>query len=150
MLQAGDKAPDFTATTTNGNVIALHDYFGRSNVVLYFYPEDDTAGCTVEACEFRDTKESFDGLDAVVLGVSGDDESAHRAFTTKYSLNFPLLVDSEGTIADLYGVPRHGIRPARVTFLIDTGGVIRHVWEKVVPTGHAADVFSKVGALGAA
>jgi len=150
MLQAGDKAPDFTATTTNGNVIALHDYFGRSNVVIYFYPEDDTSGCTVEACEFRDAKESFDGIDAAVLGVSGDDQSSHQAFTSKYSLNFPLLVDSDGTIADLYGVPRNGVRPARVTFLIDTAGVIRHVWEKVIPTGHAADVFAKVGALGAA
>jgi peroxiredoxin Q/BCP len=147
MLQPGDEAPDFTATATDGNVIALHDYFGRTNVVLYFYPEDDTSGCTREACEFRDAKASFDVTDAVILGVSGDDQGTHKAFTDKYALNFPLLVDSDGAICDLYGVPRHERYPARVTFLIDTDGIIRHVWEKVNPTGHAAEVHEKLAEL---
>jgi peroxiredoxin Q/BCP len=147
MLQPGDKAPDFTATATNGNVIALHDYLGRNNVILYFYPQDDTSGCTREACDFRDAKVDFDGVNAAILGVSSDTEESHKAFSDKYSLNFPLLVDADGTICDLYGVPRHDTYPARVTFLIDTDGIIRHVWEKVSVIGHATDVREKVAAL---
>jgi len=148
MLQPGTPAPDFTATTTTGATISLHDYQGRNNVVLYFYPEDDTSGCTVEACEFRDARTDYDTTDAVVLGVSGDDQAAHQAFTDKYMLNFPLLVDSDGTICDVYGVPRNGTYPARVTFLIDTDGIIRKVWESVKPRGHAAEVLEEIKALG--
>lgn len=147
MLQPGDKAPDFTAQTTSGATISLHDYFGRNNVVLYFYPKDDTTGCTIEACEFRDARTDYDASDAVVFGVSADSQESHQQFADKYALNFPLLVDADGTICDLYGVPRHGDMPARVTFLIDTDGVIREVWEKVDPRGHAAHVLERVKAL---
>lgn len=149
MLKQGDTAPDFTAVTTAGNTLSLHDYLGRNNVVLYFYPEDDTPGCTKEACEFRDARMSYDSSDTVVLGVSMDDQDAHQAFTDKYSLNFPLLVDTDGKICEAYDVPRHeGRYPKRVTYLIDTDGKIARVWESVVPTGHAAEVLEAVQALG--
>ncbi|MEP7220555.1 MAG: peroxiredoxin [Bacteroidota bacterium] len=147
MLQSGDTAPNFTAVTTAGDTISLSDYLGRNNVVLYFYPEDDTPGCTVEACEFRDAKHDYDAADAVILGVSTDDQEAHQAFTSKYSLNFPLLVDADKTICDLYGVPVRGHQPARMTFLIDTDGVIRKVWEQVDVRSHAADVISQIKAM---
>jgi peroxiredoxin Q/BCP len=146
MLNTGDKAPDFTAETTSGSTISLHDYFGRNNVVLYFYPKDDTSGCTREACEFRDTKPEYDAANAVILGVSQDDQVAHQAFTDKYALNFPLIVDEGGEICDLYGVPHRNGMPARVTFLIDTDGIITKVWEDVNPTGHAAEVYREIAA----
>lgn len=147
MLQPGDKAPDFTATTTTGATISLHDYSGRNNVVLYFYPKDDTPGCTIEACEFRDARADYDASDVVVFGVSTDDQESHQQFTDKYSLNFPLLVDADGAICDLYGVPRRGEFASRVTFLIDTDGVIREAWEQVDPRGHASHVLDAVKAL---
>lgn len=148
MLQSGDKAPDFTAVTANGNTISLHDYLGRNNVVLFFYPKDDTSGCTREVCEFRDAQPNFADADAVVLGVSTDDQSSHAAFSSKYSLNFPLLVDSDEKICEAYGVGRRNGEAHRVTFLIDIDGVIRHVWEKVSVDGHAADVYEQIAALG--
>lgn len=144
MLQPGDKAPDFTATSTTGEEISLHDYAGSKSVVLYFYPKDDTPGCTHQACEFRDARSDYDAADAVVLGVSTDDQASHEAFTSKYSLNFPLLVDSDGTICDLYGVPRNGDFAARITFLIAPDGTVEKVWEKVNVVGHAADVLDAI------
>ena len=144
MLQPGDKAPDFTATSTTGEEISLHDYAGSKSVVLYFYPKDDTPGCTHQACEFRDARSDYDAADAVVLGVSTDDQASHEAFTSKYSLNFPLLVDSDGTICDLYGVTRNGDFAARITFLIAPDGTVEKVWEKVNVVGHAADVLDAI------
>jgi peroxiredoxin Q/BCP len=149
MLSQGDKAPDFTAVTTTGTTVSLHDYFGRNNVVLYFYPEDDTGGCTAEACEFRDSKVEYDGSNTVVFGVSTDDQASHQAFTAKYDLNFPLLVDTDGAICDAYDVP-HDPWPKRVTYLIDTDGMIARVWEQVNVRGHAAEVLGAVGELGGA
>lgn len=145
MLEQGAPAPDFTAITTGGNEVSLHDYRGRK-VVLYFYPQDDTPGCTREACEFRDTKENFDAANAVVFGVSMDDDAAHQAFTQKYSLNFPLIVDADGAICDAYGVARSGTWAKRVTFLIDEEGTIEKVWESVNPTGHASEVLDAIAA----
>src|SRR4051812_2335290 len=110
MLKPGDIAPDFSAMTTDGAVVTLHNYFGRNNVVLFFYPEDDTSGCTVEACEFRDAKPDFDATDTVVFGVSVDDQASHKAFTDKFNLNFPLIVDEDGKICELYDVPMNGPR----------------------------------------
>src|SRR5687768_5318471 len=104
MLQPGDKAPDVSALSTDGSLIRLHDYLGRNNVVLYFYPEDDTAGCTKQACDFRDNRPMYDSSNTVVLGVSGDDQQSHQAFTSKYDLNFPLLVDTDGKLSEAFGV----------------------------------------------
>jgi peroxiredoxin Q/BCP len=131
-------------------MIRLHDYLGRNNVVLYFYPKDDTTGCTIQACEFRDAQPHYTDASAVVLGVSSDDQQSHQAFTTKYSLNFPLLVDNDGKIAEAFGVPRSDRGWAkRVTFLIDSDGTIQKVWGDIGDvTGHAGDVLEEIKALG--
>jgi thioredoxin-dependent peroxiredoxin len=147
MLKEGDIAPEFEAVATDGSIIRLSDFKGRNNVVLYFYPMDDTSGCTRQACDLRDAKPEFDRQNAVILGVSNDDQASHQAFTEKYSLNFPLLVDTDGTICDAYGVPHDG-GPRRVTFLIDTSGRIARVWEKVAVLTHRADVSEAIAALG--
>jgi peroxiredoxin Q/BCP len=147
MLKEGDIAPEFEAVATDGSTIRLSDYKGRNTVVLYFYPMDDTSGCTRQACDLRDAKPELDDLNAVVLGVSNDDLASHRSFTEKYSLNFPLLVDTDGRICDAYGVEHEG-GPRRVTFLIDTDGVIARVWEKVSVVTHRADVSEAIAALG--
>jgi thioredoxin-dependent peroxiredoxin len=152
MLQPGDKAPDVSAVSTEGNMIRLYDYLGRNNVVLFFYPKDDTAGCTIEACEFRDARPRYDEANAVVLGISSDDQQAHQAFTSKYALNYPLLVDSDGKIAEAFGVPRSERGwPRRVTFLIDSDGTIQKVWSDFGDvTGHAGVVLEEAMALGRA
>jgi peroxiredoxin Q/BCP len=147
MLNEGDIAPDFEAIATDGSTIRLSDFKGRNNVVLYFYPMDDTPGCTRQACDLRDAKPEFDRTNTVILGVSNDDQASHQAFTSKYSLNFPLLVDTDGAICDAYGVPHEG-GPRRVTFLIDTDGRVARVWEKVSVASHRIDLSEAIAALG--
>lgn len=146
MLKQGDTAPDIEAVTTDGSTIRLSDYEGRNNVVLYFYPEDDTSGCTRQACDLRDAKPDFDRASTVILGVSTDDMASHQAFTEKYSLNFPLLVDTDATICEAFGVPHDG-GARRVTFLIGTDGTIARVWEKVSAATHRADVAEALAEL---
>jgi peroxiredoxin Q/BCP len=141
MLEAGAHAPDFTAITTGGKEISLHDFRGRK-VILYFYPQDDTSGCTREACDFRDARPRFDEANAVILGVSMDDDASHQAFTEKYSLNFPLIVDTDGAICDAFGVSRNGTWAKRVTFLIDENGIIEKTWDQVSVVGHADEVLA--------
>lgn len=146
MLKEGETAPDIEAIATDGTTIRLSDFKGRSNVVIYFYPADDTAGCTRQACDLRDAKAELDATDTVVLGVSTDDLESHKAFTDKYSLNFPLLVDTDGAICDAFGVPHDG-GARRMTFLIDTSGCIARVWEKVGVLSHRAEVAEAIAAL---
>lgn len=147
LLQAGQKAPEFTAIDQDGKNVSLSDYLGRK-VVLYFYPKDDTAGCTKEACAFRDNFPNFKKIDAEVLGVSVDGQKAHRKFADKYELPFRLLVDEEKKIVEAYGVwgkkkfmGREYMGTSRVTFLIDEKGVVEKVWPKVKPETHAAEVL---------
>ncbi len=147
-LKAGAVAPDFTAKTTDDSTIRLKQYAGRNIVVLYFYPEDDTPGCTKEACNFRDNMETLTGKGIVVLGVSMDDAASHRAFTSKYHLNFPLLIDAGERIAGAYGVPVTNGRARRITFLIGKDGVIRKVYTAVDVTKHALDVLEDAKSLG--
>jgi peroxiredoxin Q/BCP len=147
MVKEGDPAPEIEAIATDGSTIRLADFKGRNNVVIYFYPADDTAGCTRQACDLRDAKPQFDATDTVILGVSTDDLDSHRAFTDKYSLNFPLLVDTDGAICDAFGVPHEG-GARRVTFLIDTNGRVARVWEKVSVLSHRDDVSEAIAALG--
>lgn len=151
-LQPGDAAPDFTLPRSGGGTLSLHDLRGR-RVVLYFYPKDDTSGCTKEACEFRDTSEQIDAADAVVLGISPDGVASHDRFRQKYGLPFALLADEDHAVADRYGVWQEksmygkkywGI--ARTTFLIDGDGKIERIWERVKPAGHAAVVLATVTA----
>ncbi len=128
-VKVGDKAPDFTLISQKGEMISLSQFFGKKNVVLYFYPKDETRGCTKEACEFRDKYEVFKDLGAEVVGVSSDDMESHESFATKYDLPFILLSDKDKKIRKLYGVPStFGVIPGRVTYIIDKLGIVRHVF----------------------
>ena len=136
-LKAGDKAPDFTAKDQNGKTVSLADFKGKT-VILYFYPKDDTPGCTAEACDFRDNYQSLIGKGFEVIGVSTDDEKSHKKFETKYSLPFPLVADADKKIVEQYGVwveknmyGKKYMGTARTTFLIDPTGIITKVIDKV-------------------
>jgi peroxiredoxin Q/BCP len=153
MLTAGDQAPDFTLPTDTGEPLTLSALRGRP-VVLYFYPKDDTSGCTKESCEFRDLVPRFDKVNAQILGISPDGVKSHAKFRDKYQLNFPLLADEGHPVADKYGVwqekSMYGRKywgNARTTFVIDAKGRIAKVFEKVRPAGHAAEVAEAVAAL---
>lgn len=142
-LSEGITAPNFTSKDDAGNPVTLSDFEGKT-VVLYFYPKDDTPGCTKEACSFRDSYEAYQGKDIVVLGVSRDDETSHKAFKDKFSLPFPLVVDTDGTISQAYEVEGGGYSK-RVTFVIDGKGIITKVYESVKTDTHADDILSDLG-----
>ncbi|MBE9224442.1 peroxiredoxin [Phormidium sp. LEGE 05292] len=142
-LAVGTDAPAFTAKDTNGNTVSLSDFAGKT-VVLYFYPKDDTPGCTKQACSFRDAQSDYQGKDVVVLGVSKDDETSHQAFTQKYNLNFPLLADTDGAIIKAYDVDGGGYAK-RVTYVIDGSGKIVHVDAAVNTATHASDILATLG-----
>jgi peroxiredoxin Q/BCP len=128
-VKVGDRAPDFSLPDASGRAVSLGDFRGKRPVVLYFYPKDDTPGCTKEACTFRDQYEDFTSVGAEVIGVSSDSPESHQKFASKYSLPFTLLSDRGGKVRKLYGVPATlGLIPGRVTFVIDAGGVVRHVF----------------------
>jgi peroxiredoxin Q/BCP len=148
LLKEGDPAPDFELASTDGSTVRLKDLRGQK-VVLYFYPRDDTPGCTREACSFRDASEAYVARGAAVYGVSADDPKSHQKFTRKFSLNFPLLSDPDHSVATAYdswglkkfmGREYEGIK--RNTFLIDEKGRIARVWEAVKPDGHADEVLA--------
>ena len=147
MRKAGTVAPNFTAKDANGETVRLKDLRGE-RVVLYFYPKDDTPGCTKEACSFRDAFGDFKKRGIKVLGVSVDSEASHQKFAAKYKLPFTLLADQDHSIADSYGVygekkfmGRTYMGVKRVTFLIDENGKIKKVFEKVKPDEHAREVL---------
>jgi peroxiredoxin Q/BCP len=142
-LSVGTDAPAFTAKDTNGNTISLSDFAGKT-VVLYFYPKDDTPGCTKQACSFRDSQADYQSKDVVVLGVSADDEVSHQAFTNKYNLNFPLLADTDKSLITAYDVDGGGYAK-RVTYIIDGNGKIIDVDAAVNTTTQASDVLAKLG-----
>ena len=144
---AGTKAPAFSAKDDQGNSVTLAGLKGKT-VVLYFYPKDDTSGCTTQACEFRDAWSEVKEAGAVVLGVSPDGQASHQKFRTKFDLPFPLLIDEDHAVAEAYGVwgeksmyGRKYFGILRTTFIIDPKGKISHVFEKVKPKGHAAEVL---------
>jgi peroxiredoxin Q/BCP len=152
-LAAGDSAPDFTLTADDGETVALGDLRG-SRVVIYFYPKDDTPGCTKQACALRDDWGSFENLNTKVFGISPDSVESHEKFRTKYSLPFQLLADPDHAVADSYEVwgekKNYGktyMGTARRTFLVDPDGRIAKTWEKVKPEGHAADVLAALDTL---
>jgi peroxiredoxin Q/BCP len=142
-LAVGTVAPAFTVKDTNGNTVSLSDFAGKT-VVLYFYPKDDTPGCTKQACSFRDAQADYKGKDVVVLGVSADDESSHQAFTAKYNLNFPLLADTNHSLIKSYDVDGGGYAK-RVTYVIGPDGKIIHVDASVNTATHASDVLKTLG-----
>ncbi len=128
-IKVGDKAPDFTLPSQMGDNVTLSEYLGKKNVVLYFYPKDETPGCIKEACSFRDSYQQLADLGAEVLGVSGQSVESHVAFATHYGLPFILLADEGNKLRELYGVPHSmGILPGRVTYIIDKKGVVRHIF----------------------
>jgi thioredoxin-dependent peroxiredoxin len=141
MPKVGDKAPEFSAPSSNGATVDLKDYVGKGNIILYFYPKDDTPGCTKEACGFRDTFSEFKGLNATVFGVSFDSVESHKKFIEKYNLPFVLLSDTDKKIATTYGVANDDSKVAsRITFVIDKSGKIAYVNPKVNPLTHAAEL----------
>ena len=128
-IKVGDKAPDFTLVSQNGENVSLSQFFGKKNIVLYFYPKDESRGCTRQACEFRDKYEVFSDLGAEVVGVSSDDVDSHKKFADKYNLPFILLSDNKNKVRKLYGVTStFGVIPGRVTYIIDKNGIVRHIF----------------------
>lgn len=148
-IQAGDKAPDFTLPSQDGEPVRLADRLGERVVVLYFYPKDETPGCTREACAFRDSYEAFTEAGADVLGVSSDSADKHAAFASHHSLPFTLLSDEGGAVRKSYGVPSTlGVLPGRVTYVIDREGTVRHVFSSQLSIGrHVADALDVVKKL---
>lgn len=134
-VKVGDKAPDFTLPSQMGDNVTLSEYLGKKNVVLYFYPKDETAGCTAEACSFRDSYQELTSLGAEVLGVSGQSVESHKSFASHYGLPFLLLSDEDNKVRKLYGVPSTmGLLPGRVTYIIDKKGVVRHIFNSQTQT----------------
>ncbi len=153
-LNVGDPAPDFTLLDGDGNSVSLSDFKGQ-RVVLYFYPRDNTSGCTKEACGFRDQYAEYQDQNVVILGVSTDDAKAHTKFTQKHSLPFPLLCDTEATVATAYecyglkkmmGKEYMGIN--RSTFVIGADGCLEKIYRKVKPEPHAEQVLADLAELG--
>jgi peroxiredoxin Q/BCP len=152
-IEIGDKAPDFTLSTDGNGKVTLSKLRGQK-VVLYFYPKDDTSGCTAEACGFRDSFPKFGKVEAVVIGISKDSVASHDKFKKKYELPFTLASDVEGKVCESYGVwveksmyGRKYMGIERATFLIDEKGVVRGVWRKVKVPGHVDAVFAAAKAL---
>jgi thioredoxin-dependent peroxiredoxin len=150
-VDAGSKAPDFTLPSQSGEIVNLKGFVGSKPVVLFFYPKDDTPGCTKQACAFRDDYEQFGKLDAEVMGISSDSVESHRSFASKHDLPFTLLSDEGGKVRKLYGVPTtFGIFPGRVTYVIDEEGVIRYVFSSQLGVSrHVEEAFRALQSLSA-
>jgi thioredoxin-dependent peroxiredoxin len=148
-IQVGDKAPDFTLPSQSGEQVRLGDRLGDRVVVLYFYPKDDTPGCTAEACAFRDSYEAFTDSGAEVIGISSDSTGRHASFAGRLSLPFTLLSDQGGQVRKSYGVPTVlGLLPGRVTYVIDRTGTVRHVFNSMTSIGqHVSDALDVVRRL---
>jgi peroxiredoxin Q/BCP len=148
-IQAGDKAPDFTLPSQAGEPVRLSDRLSAHSVVLYFYPRDETRGCTAEACAFRDSYEVFAAAGAEVIGVSSDSADKHAAFADHHKLPFTLLSDQGGGVRKSYGVPAAlGLLPGRVTYVIDRTGTVRHVFSSMTNIGrHIDDALTVVKKL---
>ncbi len=152
-VEVGGKAPDFTLPSDGGGEVSLKALKGKA-VVLYFYPKDDTSGCTAESCAFRDALPNFSKVKAAIVGISRDSVASHDKFKAKYGLTFPLAADEDGTVCEAYGTwveksmyGRKYMGIERSTFLIDAKGVVRNVWRKVKVPGHADEVLEAASAL---
>lgn len=139
-LTVGEPAPDFTLPDQTGKLISLSRFRGKKNVVVYFYPKDDTPGCTKEACSFRDDLAVFDSLNTVVLGISVDNPASHKAFTEKYDLTFTLLADTDKKVSKLYHTLSEKGYSKRHTFLVDKDGIIQKIYTKVDVTQHTGEI----------
>jgi peroxiredoxin Q/BCP len=140
MIAVGERAPDFTLPAADGRSVSLAEFRGKKVVVLFFYPKDETPGCTREACEFRDSFDSFGDAGAEVIGVSDDDVESHRKFASHHRLQMTLLSDLGGKVRETFGVKAlFGILPDRVTFVIDREGIVRHVFAARLRFGKHVD-----------
>ncbi len=143
-VQPGEPAPDFELAEASGETVRLSDFRGRSEVVLFFYPKDDTPGCTAEACSFRDSHDAFRDAGAEVIGISNDSADSHRRFAGRHALPFRLLSDPDGAVRARYGVAKTlGLIPGRVTFVIDREGIVRHSFSSQFrPAKHVAEALA--------
>jgi len=148
-LAKGDKAPDFALLDQNGTKVSLSDFAGKQSVVVYFYPKDDTPGCTKESCAFRDQFEAFTDAAAIVIGISSDSVGSHKKFVEKYNLPFTLLADAGGSVRKAFRVPASlGVLPGRVTYVIDKEGVIQHAFSSQMnPLKHIDESLSVLKTL---
>ena len=142
-VAVGDTAPDFTLTNQAGMQVTLHDFLGKGPLVVYFYPKDESSGCTAEACSFRDSYEVFKKAGAEVIGISSDSADSHQSFAQHHRLPFVLLSDAGNRVSKLYGVPATmGIIPGRVTYIIDAQGIVRHIFSsQFSPTKHVNEAL---------
>lgn len=151
-VKIGDLAPDFTLTSQTGESVSIKDFRGQKSVVLYFYPKDDTPGCTAEACAFRDSYQVFTDAGAEVIGISSDTAQSHQQFATKYNLPFILLSDTGNKVRQLYGVPATmWVLPGRVTYVIDKDGVVRHLFDSMLDfSRHVEEALTTLKSIPAA
>ncbi len=148
-VKVGDRAPDFTLSNQSGQMVSLHDFAGRRNVVLYFYPKDFTTGCTAEAKTFSENYDQFTEVGAEVIGVSSDSVESHEGFASKCNVSFLLLSDRKGEVRKTYGVSASfGLIPGRVTYIIDKDGVIRHIFSSQLnPKKHVREALDVLKSL---
>lgn len=146
-IQTGDRIPGFSLPDQDDKMVRISDYIGKNNLVIYFYPKDKTAGCTAEACAFRDAFHEFKEIDAEVFGISADSVKSHKSFAQQHSLTFRLLSDSEKSVRRLFGVPGNlfGLIPGRVTYIVDKQGIVRGVYNSQLdPAGHVQKSLEKL------
>jgi peroxiredoxin Q/BCP len=150
MIQIGDNCPDFQLPDASGKMINMTDFIGKKKMVIYFYPKDDTPGCTKEACSFRDSYEDFKGFDCEVIGISSDTEEKHSFFASKHKLPFILLADTDKKVRKLFGVPGNlfGLIPGRVTYIIGLDGKVKGIYNSQTnPLGHIEKALELVKSL---
>jgi peroxiredoxin Q/BCP len=150
MIQIGDNCPDFQLPDASGKMINMTDFIGKKKMVIYFYPKDDTPGCTKEACSFRDSYEDFKEFDCEVIGISSDSEEKHSSFATKHKLPFILLADTDKKVRKLFGVPGNlfGLIPGRVTYIIGLDGKVKGIYNSQTnPLGHIEKALELVKSL---
>lgn len=148
-LKVEDRIPNFISKDTEGNDFDSQDFVGKKPLVIYFYPKDNTPGCTTQACSFRDQYEDFKDLGAEVIGISSDDVNSHKKFATQYKLPFILLSDSDKKIRKLFGVPSNmfGLLPGRVTYVIDRDGEIKMIFDSMMASKHISKALDAVKKL---
>lgn len=148
-IKVGDTAPDFTLQSQAGESVTLSSFKGQKAVVLYFYPKDDTPGCTTESCTFRDSFQDFQDLGAEVIGISSDSPDSHQKFASKHNLPFTLVSDAGSSVRKAYGVPATlGLLPGRVTYVIDKAGTVRHLFNSQFnPTKHVGEALGVLKGL---
>jgi thioredoxin-dependent peroxiredoxin len=135
----GSAVPEFILPDQNGHAFNIKDYIGKKNLVIFFYPKDDTPGCTREACYFRDQYEIFKEADAMIIGISGQSVKSHRSFAEKHKLNYTLLSDQKGWVRKMFGAPAHGLIPGRVTYIVDKTGTIIYIFNSMTEATRHVD-----------